>query len=148
MVLKPMPAIEFDRRIPAIHLEMEDMRPGLARRPFGEPQGLRTDPLAAVGPVDEELVDPGAAAAVFQAVVEAQKDVPKRLGRGLAGIAEEPGLAHQWRRDERFEILQHTGIVEGYRPRIVVLHGAHQSAQFGNIRTGGLTVAEGHGIPL
>jgi len=48
------------------------------------------------------------------------------------------------RRDEGFEVVQHTGIVEGYRPRVVILHGAHQSEQFRSIGEGGLTVAEGH----
>ena len=67
--------VEFDGGVAVVDLEVEEFGLVFARGGIGQVEKLGADSLSAVGGFDEEFVDPGAFAAVFEAVVEADHEV-------------------------------------------------------------------------
>ena len=138
MVLgKATAAVEVDGRVAAVHFEVQCLGTGFARPVFGELEGRGADTLSAKTLFDEELVDPGAFAAVLEAVVEAEDDVAD----GTRGIADQPGEAEGRVVEHLPDAAKRAFLIERNGPGIVHLHGPHEVKQrFGIVRQGGAVV--------
>lgn len=115
-------AVKFDSAIAVVDLEVEELGAVLARSGFGQVEELSADALAAMRGFDEELVDPGAFAAIFEAEVETDgkiRDgglfVTRKIDEAVGGSLEKVG-----------KIFSNDEFVEGFGPRIFELHVAHQ----------------------
>ena len=64
-------AVEFDRWVAVVDFEVKEFGVVSAGGGLGKIKKLRADSLSAVGGFDEEFVNPGSLAEVFEAVVEA-----------------------------------------------------------------------------
>lgn len=135
-------AVEVDGGIAVVDFEVKDLGAMISGGLFGKLEELRANSLLAVPGFDEKLVNPGASAAVFEAVVEADDQVgdgsgifPHDKGDAVDGILQEFG---QIGADGRF--------VEGLFPGIVELHVAHQDEEDFEIGKRGLGGGGGHGF--
>jgi hypothetical protein len=112
----------------------------LTRSGFSERKQLAADSLPAMLSFDEEFVNPGAFAAVFEAVIETEDQVADER----CCIADEVGDATNGILEKLDQIRAECGLVEGIRPGIVELHAAHQVENGFEIGGGGLGDGERH----
>ncbi len=82
VVLEVAAAVEFDGRIAVGDFEVEVVSGVLAGRGFGEVEEVGANSLSAMSGQDEELIDPGAFATIFETEIEADDEV----GDGLVYI--------------------------------------------------------------
>ena len=82
---------------------------------------MRADSLPAMGRLDKEFVNPRSLAAIFEAVVETDHQIPdqrgffaKKVDDAIDGILQKFG-----------EIRADCGLLEWFRPGIILLHLAH-----------------------
>jgi hypothetical protein len=133
-------AVELDSGIAVSYLEMEGLPAKLERGRFGEVQKLSGDTLPAMGGLDEEFIDPGAFAAIFEAEIEADDEVGHR-DLFVASQIDDAIL----RIAEKFrEIISNDGFAEWNGPRIVALHVAHQGEQCIEVGGSGALDGDGH----
>ena len=100
VVDKASAAVEFDGTVTVVDLEMEGSRAEMAGRNLCQIEELRANSLPPVGGFDEEFVDPGTFAAIFEAEIETNDEV----GDGSLLVARQVGDAviKFWKRSERF----------------------------------------------
>jgi hypothetical protein len=134
-------AVEVDGGVTVVDFEVEDFGVVFAGGAFGEIEELGADSLSTVGGFDEEFVDPGAFAAIFEAVIEADDEV----GDGRVILARDVCDAVNGILEEFGEVGADGGFVEGFFPGVVELHVAHQEEEGFEIGWGGLGEGEGHG---
>jgi hypothetical protein len=118
-------AVELNGGIAVVDFEMEDFGVVVAGGLLRQVKELGANSLSTVGGLDEEFVDPGTFAAVFEAVIETDDEVgdgsgilPGHVGDAVDRILQEFG-----------EIGADGGLVEGFFPRVVELHVAHQEKE-------------------
>jgi len=135
-------AVEFDGGVAVVDFEVEDFGAMFAGGGFGEIEELGANALPAVGGFHEEFVNPGAFAAVFEAVVEAEDQVgdggdlfAHYIDDAIDGILQEFG-----------EVGADCGFVERFFPRIVKLHVAHQREQGFEVCGSGERDGDGHKV--
>jgi hypothetical protein len=126
-------AVEFDGTIAVVHLQMESLRAVLARGGFREVQQPCANSLPSVRRFDEQFIDPGALAAIFQAEVETNDQV----GEGSVILANQVNKATARIGKEFGKIFSYPGFVEWLSPWIIVLHVAHQEEQGVNVGKSG-----------
>ena len=121
MIEEAAAAVEFDGWVAVGDFEVEEFGLVFAGGGFGEIEELCANSLSAVGSFDEEFINPGAFAAVFEAVVEADHEVcdwrelfANDIDNTVDGILQKLG-----------EICAESGFVEWLGPGIVLLHVAH-----------------------
>jgi len=131
---KTAAAVEFDGGVAVVDLEVQEFCVVLARRSLGKIEKLRANSLSAARGFDEEFVKPGAFAAIFETVFEADNQItdgggafPRDIGDAVDGIFEKFG-----------EIGAEGGFVEGFGPGIIELQMAHHFEQGLEIVGGGL----------
>ena len=122
MIYEGATAVEFDGAIAVAHLQMQSLRALFTGNGFRKVEEPRANSLPPVGGIDEQFVDPGTLATIFQAEIEADDQVGdgsllvvSQIDEAVAGIAKKFG-----------KILSNPEFVEGLGPRIIVLHVAHQ----------------------
>jgi len=134
-------AIEFDGRVAMSDLEVKEFSVVLAAGGFGEIKKLRADSLSAVRNLDEEFVNPGAFAAVFEAVVETDHQIAdwvKIFANYIDNTVD--------RIEEKFsEIRADHRLVESLGPGIVFLHATHHDENGFEIGGSGLGDGARHG---
>jgi hypothetical protein len=114
-------AVEFDGGITVVDFEVENLGVVLTRSGFSERKQLAADSLPAMLSFDEEFVNPGAFAAVFEAVIEADHKIcdwhklcANDIGDAANRILQKLG-----------EIGADRDMVKRLRPGIIHLHVAH-----------------------
>jgi hypothetical protein len=122
---KATAAVEFDSAVTVVNLEVEGLCAKIAGSSFGQVEELGANSLPAVRGFDEEFIDPGTFAAVFEAEIEANDEVgnwsllvARQVDNTVMGILE-----------ELREIFLDDEVVEGLLPGIIVLHMAHEQEQ-------------------
>ena len=127
-------AVEFDGWVAVVDLEVQEFCVVLARGTLGEIEKLRANSLPAVRGFNKEFVNPGAFAAVFQAVFEADHQITDRGDT----FASDVGYTINWILHEFGKIRAERGFVEGFRPGVVELKMAHHLEQGFEVGEGGL----------
>ena len=121
MIEEAAAAVEFVGGIAVIDFEVQKLGAVFARGAFGQFQELRANSLPSMRGCDEEFVDPGAFAAVFEAEVEADDQV----GDGILVFADEIGEAEVGIVEKLVKIFADGGFIENFGPGIVALHLPH-----------------------
>jgi hypothetical protein len=122
MIDESATAVQLDGTITVVHFQMKSLCAVLARGGFRKVEQLRANSLPPMRRFDEQFIDPGALAAIFQAEVETND----QIGDGSAILADQINDAMA-RVEQKFgKILSYAGFVERLGPWIVVLHVAHQ----------------------
>lgn len=90
--------VEVDGGIAVADLEVQEFYVVFERGAFGEIQKLRTNSLPTVGGLDEEFINPGAFAPIFEAVFKTDDEIadwggvfPRYKSDAVDGILEEFG---------------------------------------------------------
>ena len=137
-------AVEIDGGIAVGDFEVEVVGSVLARGGFGEVEEFGANSLSAMSAQDEELVDPGALAAIFETEVEADDEVGNRgvcverqVDDAVDGIGE-----------ELEEIVADGRFVEGFGPGVVDLHLLHKKENGVEIGGGGRAKRDRHQQPF
>ena len=141
MVGKTTPAVELDGGIAVVDFKMQDLGVVLAGDLFGDFEKLGANSLPTMGAFDKEFVNPGADAAVFEAIVKADHQVTngrKRIFARDIGEAIDRVL-QQFRK-----VDADGGFVEGLFPGVVDLHVAHQFEKGFGVGEGSLPYGDGH----
>jgi hypothetical protein len=133
-------AVEFDGGISVGDFEMKIVRVMLAGNAFGEIEKLGANSLPAMGLFDEKLVNPGALALIFEAIVETDDEI----GDGSVIYAREIGDAEKGIVEELGKIFLDDGVVEGLGPGIVGLHELHEGEQIVEFGGSGELDGDGH----
>ena len=134
-------AVEFDGAISVVNFEVKGFCIVFPRGGFREVQELGANSLPPVGRLDEELIDPGTFAAVFQAVVEADDQVAEGSSFLACDVDEAAGgVVEEFR-----EISSNDRFVERFGPGVVDLHVAHQDEQHFEVGGSGAFDSDGHG---
>jgi len=114
-------AVEFDRAIAVVHLQMKSLRAVFTGNGFREVEEPCANSLPPGGGFDEQFVNPSTLAAIFQAEIEADDQV----GDGSVLLADQINEAITRIVQKFGEIVSNAEFVEGLGPRIVFLHVAH-----------------------
>jgi len=142
MLGKAAAAVKLDGGVAMVDFEVEDLGAVLAEGAVSEVEELRANSLPAMGALDKELVDPGAFAAIFEAVIEADHEIAD----GARILADDVDDAIGGILQEFGEVGANGGLVEGFFPGIVELHVAHHHEEGFEISEGGLGDGDGHGF--
>ena len=133
-------AVELDGGVAMVDFEVKDLGVVLVGGLLSEVEEQGANTLPTMGARDEELVNPGAFATVFEAVIEADCEIgdrgfdfPHQIDDAVDGILQKFG-----------EVGAHRGFVEGLFPGIVELHVAHHREECLEIGGGGFSDGEGH----
>ena len=140
MVGEAAAAVEIDGGVAMVDFEVEDLGVVLARGLLGEVEELGANSLPTMRPFDEEFVNPGAFATVFEAVVETDHKVGD--WRGI--FADEVDDTVDGILQKFDKVAANRGFVEGLLPRIVKLHVVHHREEGFEIGGGGLGDGKGH----
>jgi hypothetical protein len=127
MVDKASAAVKLYGAVPVIDLKVQDLRPVFAGCGFSQFQKFGPNSLPSILRFNEELVDPGTFAAILQAEVEAENQVPdgdlRFANKGFANKKDQPV---GWIRQDFLQILANGGLVKRFFPRVFDLHAAHE----------------------
>lgn len=140
MVYEAATAIKLNCGIAVGHLQVEELRAVLERGPLGQLQQLRTDSLPSMRRLHEEFVDPGALAAIFQAVIEANCEI----GDGLAAVRDQVDKPVEGIGQKLGKTRANRSFEEWLGPRIAALHLAHQGEYGFEVKQNCLRDAKGH----
>ena len=144
VVLEVATVVEVDGGIGVGDFEMEVVSGVLARGGFGQVEELGANSLSAMSGQDEELIDPGAFAAIFETEIETDDEV----GDGGVCIECQVNDAVDRIGQEFVEIVADGSFVEGFGPGIVDLHLLHEKENGIEIGGGGGAKRDRHQQPF
>jgi hypothetical protein len=146
VVLEAAAAVEVDGGIAVGDFEVEVVSGVLAGGGFGQVEELSANSLSAMSGQDEEFIDPGTFAAIFETEIEADNEV----GDGSVCVERQVDDAVDGIGQEFVEIVADGCSVEGFGPGIFDLHLAHEKENGIKIGGGGRTSGDGHSpiVPL
>lgn len=78
MVHEPATAIEFDCAVAVAHFQVQELGTVLTSGNFRKTEKVGANSLPSMGRLDEEFVDPGSFATVFEAEIKANDQIANR----------------------------------------------------------------------
>jgi hypothetical protein len=133
-------AVEFEGGVAVGDFKVEEFGVVFAGGGFGEIEKLGANSLSAMGGFDEEFVDPCAFAAIFEAVVETDHEI----SHWLEFFADDVNDTTRGIRKKLGKTGVQCRLVKRLRPRIGLLHVAHQEEQRFEICESGASDGDWH----